>query len=214
MTIEKYEWRKAERNLYPTMKRPSITTIPEQTFLTLTGQGDPNTTAFKEQVAALYAASYAIKMAPKKQLLFPGAFDYTVYPLEGNWTLPDDYQPLTTGIDKQQLIYQIMIKQPAFVTPTVLEQIKPLLGKKVAASLLAHLQLTTVTEGLVGMMLHVGSFDTEAEDFERLDYFLHNAGYQRTEKAHKEIYLSDFRRVDEAKRKTILRVKIAKQPLV
>lgn len=214
MSDEKYEWRKLERDLYPTMKRPSITTVPEQNFLTLTGQGDPNGAAFTEQITALYAVSYAIKMAPKKQLLFPDAFDYTVYPLEGYWTLPEDYRPIASGIDKQQLIYKIMIKQPAFVTPAVLEQVKPLVAKKIAAPLLEQLQLTTVTEGLVGMMLHIGSFDTEAEDFERLDYFLHNVGYQRTEKAHKEIYLSDFRRVEEAKRKTILRVKIAKNPLM
>ncbi|MYV06072.1 GyrI-like domain-containing protein [Furfurilactobacillus milii] len=205
---EKYEWRKAERVIYPTMKRPTITTIPAQTFITLTGQGDPNTAPFGDKVAALYAISYAIKMAPKKNIVFPGAFDYTVYPLEGRWTLPGGYNQPT--IDKTQLLYTIMIKQPAFVDEQVLTQAKTMVKEKVPAELLAAMKLTTVAEGLVGMLLHIGSFDTEQEDFERLDYFLHNEGYERTEKAHKEIYLTDFRRVAEDKRKTLLRVKIAK----
>ncbi|HAT53980.1 MAG TPA: hypothetical protein DCW31_01810 [Lactobacillus sp.] len=208
MDEAKYEWRKEERKLYPTMKRPTITTIPKQTFIMLKGQGDPNGEAFGEKVAALYAISYAIKMAPKKKIIFPGAFDYTVYPLEGRWTLPDGYNQPT--IDKTQLIYTIMIKQPSFVTEAVLTQAKTMVADKVSAQLLNDMTLKTTTEGLVGMLLHIGSFDTEREDFERLEYFLHNEGYERTEKAHKEIYLSDFRRVAEDKRKTLLRVAIAK----
>ncbi|MGV0168013.1 GyrI-like domain-containing protein [Furfurilactobacillus sp. WILCCON 0119] len=209
MANKKHEWRKDERTLYPTMKHPSITTVPAQTMITISGQGNPNSPEFAERVGALFAISYAIKMAPKKGIDFPDAIDYTVYPLEGYWTMPDDF---TGGpIDKEQLVYTIMIKQPAFVTSAVFEQARQLVKDKVPATLLEQLQLTTTTEGLVGMILHVGSFDTEAEDFDRLDYFLKNEGYVRTEYAHKEIYLSDFRRVEEAKRKTLLRVKIAKR---
>ncbi|WP_205946013.1 GyrI-like domain-containing protein, partial [Pediococcus acidilactici] len=53
-----------------------------------------------------------------------------------------------------------------------------------------------------------GSFDTEPESFQKLEQFIDEAGYQRSEKEHTEIYMSDFRRVEEAKRKTILRVAI------
>ncbi|GKT02693.1 GyrI-like domain-containing protein [Furfurilactobacillus entadae] len=209
MANKKHEWRKDERMLYPTMKHPSITTVPAQTMITISGQGNPNSPEFAERVGALFAISYAIKMASKKGIDFPDAIDYTVYPLEGYWTMPDDF---TGGpIDKEQLVYTIMIKQPVFVTSAVFEQARQLVKDKVPETLLEQLQLTTTTEGLVGMILHVGSFDTEVEDFDRLDYFLKNEGYVRTEYAHKEIYLSDFRRVEEAKRKTLLRVKIAKR---
>lgn len=206
MAEPKYEWRKDEREIYPTMKRPTITTIPEQTFITLSGQGNPNRPEFAEQVAALYAISYAIKMAPKKGISFPEAFDYTVYPLEGQWTLPN--KPTGNIFDKDQLIYQMMIKQPHFVNEQVFQTALTLVKAKVAPELLAQLRLVTIKEGLVGMILHIGSFDTESTDFERLDYHLHAEGYQRTHPDHKEIYLSDFRRVAEAKRKTILRVAI------
>ncbi|GAB6093278.1 GyrI-like domain-containing protein [Furfurilactobacillus curtus] len=206
MADPKYEWRKVERKIYPTMKRPTITTIPEQTFITLSGQGNPNSPEFAAQVAALYAVSYAIKMAPKKGLSFTGAFDYTVYPLEGRWTLPN--KPTGEIIDKDQLVYQIMIKQPHFVNEQVFQTALTLVKNKVAPEVLAQVRLVSVTEGLVGMILHVGSFDTEPTDFERLDYYLHAEGYQRMRPDHKEIYLSDFRRVAEAKRKTILRVAI------
>lgn len=42
--------------------------------------------------------------------------------------------------------------------------------------------------------------------FQTLEQFTTRAGYTRTSKVHKEICPSDFRRVPEAKRKTILRV--------
>lgn len=206
---DKYEWRKEEKSIYPSGKKPSIVTLPTQTFITISGQGNPNTEAFGEHIAALYAMSYTIKMAPKKDIHFPGAFDYTVYPLEGFWTLPDGYNK--AEVDKDQLIYKIMLKQPDFVTQAVFDQAFEMAKSKIPVDLQSELRLETIDESEVGMILHVGSFDNEPESFAKLAEFLAAEGYERTSKAHKEIYLSDFRRVAEEKRKTILRVTIKKQ---
>lgn len=206
---EKYVWRTTEKEIYPTKKAPSIVTLTKQTFITIKGSGNPNSEAFGEKITALYAVSYAIRMAPKKNIIFPNAFDYTVYPLEGFWTLPADYH--SESLDKDQLVYRIMIKQPSFVTPNVFKQALALVKTKIKPELFSQLNLETITEGTVGMILHVGSFDNEPDSFKKLTQFLDTQSYQGTSKAHKEIYLSDFRRVAEEKRKTILRVSIIKK---
>ena len=53
--------------------------------------------------------------------------------------------------------------------------------------------------------------DDEPASFAKLTDFIETSGYQRTSMDHKEIYISDFRKVAEAKRKTILRVGIEKK---
>jgi hypothetical protein len=206
---EKYEWRKQEKAIYPTRKKPSIVELSPQNFITITGQGDPNQPEFSRRIAALYAISYTIKMAPKKVINFAGAFDYTVFPLEAFWTLPAGFSGEVKD-HKEMLQYKMMLKQPEFVTPTVFAQAKELAAAKIPTDLVPKLNLETISEGLVAMQLHVGPFDNEPASFAKLQTYLDSAGYRRTSLAHKEIYLSDFRRTAPEKLKTILRVSVAK----
>lgn len=207
--MEKITWRKDEKNIYPLKKTPTIATLPPQNFITITGQGNPNGPEFAAKIQALYPVSYAIRMAPKKGIAFPGAFDYTVYPLEGFWTLPAGHRE--DPLDKDFLQYKIMIKQPSFVTSEIFEQALELAHEKVDPQLLTQLKFETIDEGLVAMILHTGAFDDEPVSFAKLADFIEASGYQRTSMDHKEIYISDFRKVAEAKRKTILRVGIEKE---
>ncbi|MFD0898693.1 GyrI-like domain-containing protein [Loigolactobacillus binensis] len=207
--MAKYEWRKQEKAIYPNRKQPTIVTLGPQNFITLTGHGDPNQPEFSRRVAALYAISYTIKMAPKKGVKFNAAYDYTVFPLEAFWTLPADFSG-DIQTQKHLLVYKIMLKQPNFVTPEVFAQAQAMAAAKLPADLLTELKLETLTEGQVAMQLHVGPFATEAESFAKLASYLANAGYRRTSQAHKEIYLSDFRRTAPEKLKTILRVAVAR----
>lgn len=205
---QKYEWKKVEKEIYPTGKKPIISQLPAQTFITIEGEGNPNEPAFGEKVSALYSLAYAIKMAPKKGIHFPDAFDYAVYPLEGFWSLKDPIED--SPLDKSKLVYKIMLKQPNFVTPEVFAEALKLSEKKVSTLLLNQLQLETVEEGLVGQILHKGSFESEPESFGKLAEYLKENGYQRISKDHKEIYLNDFNRTAVENLKTILRVRIEK----
>lgn len=203
---QKHEWKKAEKEIYPTRKKPMISKIPSQTFITIEGEGNPNEAVFGEKVSALFTLAYTIKMAPKKEIYFPGAFDYAVYPLEGFWSLKDINKE--GELDKSNLIYKIMLKQPSFVTPEVFSEALKMSEKKVSLDLRNQLKLEEIEEGLVGQILHVGSFDSESDSFKRLEEFLEQEGYQRTSKNHKEIYLNDFNKTAVENLKTILRVEI------
>ena len=44
----KHEWRKKEKKLYLPKNRPVLIDVPEQQFLTIEGEGNPNDTIFSE----------------------------------------------------------------------------------------------------------------------------------------------------------------------
>lgn len=60
-------------------------------------------------------------------------------------------------------------------------------------------------DGLFVQALHLGSYDTEAETFQKMESFCQEYGLERLSPTHKEIYLSDPRKVAPEKNKTVLR---------
>ncbi|QBO36828.1 hypothetical protein EQG49_10425 [Periweissella cryptocerci] len=210
---DKYEWRKREADIYWLKATPTITQLPAQKFIMLQGSGNPNDNpVFAAQVAALYAVSYAIKMAPKKGIEFPGAYDYTVYPLEAVWSYASETQGKTkVTLTKDDFSYTLMMKQPDFVDEAVFAQGLALATKKISPELAEQMSFTKIDEGLVAQVLHTGTFDSEAATFAKLDLWLADNGYERTSFTHKEIYLSDPKRVAADKQKTILRVNVIRK---
>ena len=144
-------------------------------------------------------------MMPKSGWTPPDYREYTVFPLEGLWRMaPDDWQP-GGGLDKSKLQYRLMIRQPWFVTPEVVERARESALRKVSAELLARASFETMSDGLSVQMLHVGPYDTEPETFAAMNGFLASHGLKRTDDVHREIYLSDPRRVAPEKNRTTLR---------
>ena len=108
----KLEWRKQEKSLYLPKQKPEIIDVPAMKFITLEGEGNPNSDAFVEVVGALYSVAYAIKMTLKKVENPPKEYqDFTVYPLEGIWDINDEAKKHFTGtINKDDLVYKLMMK--------------------------------------------------------------------------------------------------------
>jgi hypothetical protein len=57
-------------------------------------------------------------------------------------------------------------------------------------------------------MMHLGSYDNEPESFKMMEDFAISKKLNRTSKAHREIYLSDARKVVPEKLKTVLRFQV------
>lgn len=202
----KYEWRKNERDLY-LPKNIQVTEVPKMTFITLSDTGNPNNGEFGIQIQALYSLSYAARMLFKQQ-----GFEYTVYPLEGVWTTIDGSRG--ASLNKSALTYQIMIRQPDQLTKSIFKSLKAATIIKKPNPYLEKAQLITYDEGLSVQTIHVGSFDTEGDTFQEMQIYLdeHHLVKSTTmgEFQHREIYLSDFRRIVPEKRKTLLRYRITK----
>ena len=208
----KYESRKNEKEFYVVKKKPSLTEIPKQNFITITGEGDPNKPEFSERVGALYSIAYPIKMNfkfsfkndPDKQA--PDGFDdFRVFPLEGVWS---SYSKDPTK--KDQFIYTIMIRQPYFVTPDMFDYAIDAAKKKSENPLLDEVKFETLEDGLCVHMLHMGPFDDEPASFEMINEFCEKESLKRIGWEHREIYLSDFRRTKPENLKTILRIQVEK----
>ncbi len=207
---DKYEWRKREKNLYLPKNNPEVVDVPEMKFISLCGDGSPADQKFTEIIGTLYSLAYGIKMLPKKMEVKPnGYFDFTVYPLEGVWDINEDAKKTFTGtVNKEDFVYQIMIRQPNFVDKSFYQNILETVKVKKPNPLLDLVEFKTISEGKCIQMLHLGSYDDEPISFEKMEGFAQDEGFTRMSKVHREIYLSDARKVAPEKLKTVLRFQI------
>lgn len=203
----KFEWRKKEKDLYIPKQKPELVTVPKQKFFMIQGKGDPNQAEFAERVGVLYSLAYAIRMMPRNGYTPEGYFVYTVYPLEGIWDLTEEGRQLDE-LNKDELLYTIMIRQPDFVTNEVVARAFEQVREKKPHPLLEEVTFETVEDGMSLQMLHVGPFENEPQTFEKMEAFLEEQNLERVSLTHREIYLSDVRRVEPAKLKTVLRYRV------
>jgi hypothetical protein len=79
--MQKKDFRKELKHLYePSARDFSVVDVPPMRYLMIDGSGNPNSSKeYKEAIEALYAVSYTLKFASKKEF----GKDYVVPPLEG-----------------------------------------------------------------------------------------------------------------------------------
>ena len=206
----KHEWRKAEKALYIPKPQAELIEIPEHKFITISGEGNPNSESFSEYISALYPMAYGIKMLPKKGDTIPaGYYDFTVYPLEGIWDINDEAKKTYNGIlNKDDLVFKLMIRQPNFVDTAYFEYVQDAIRDKKPYRLLESLKFESITDGRCIQSLHIGPYDNEPISFKKMEAYATKIGVERASKVHREIYLSDFRRTAPEKLKTVLRFKV------
>ena len=188
-------------------QKPELVTVPAQKFLMIEGEGNPNGEEFSERIGVLYSLAYAIRMMPKQGYTPEGYYEYTVYPLEGIWDLTEEGRKLET-LNKDELLYTIMIRQPDFVTEEVVERAFENVRKKKPHQLLDKVTFGLMEDGLSVQMLHIGPYDDEPQSFEMMKEFINNNNLEIVTLKHREIYLSDARKVDPTKFKTVLRYRV------
>ena len=173
--------------------------VPPLRYLMVDGKGDPNRSQeYAQAVEALFTVSYKAKFAVKKG---PQAIDCAVMPLEGLWWA-DDWSAFTTG-DKQNWNWTMMILQPAFVPDDTINEAIAEAGRKKALPALSKLRLEEFAEGRCAQILHIGPFSEEGPTIAKLHRFIEERASLAGK--HHEIYLSDVRRADPTRWKTILR---------
>ncbi len=202
--MKKLDLKKDLKHLYqPSAKAVAVVDVPAMNFLMTNGAGDPNQSkAYADAVEALFAVSYTIKFMVKKS---PLAVDYGVMPLEGLWWA-DDMASFTAS-DKSRWKWTMMIMQPEMVSSELVSAaINDVVKKKglVAAS---KIRFETYVEGTCAQILHIGPFTAEGPTIEKVHAYIDAHGKRRGK--HHEIYLSDIRKADPAKWKTVIRQPMA-----
>jgi hypothetical protein len=110
---KKIEYKKDFKHIYLPKTSPVIIDVAKMPYIMISGSGEQNGEEFARATEALYSITYAVKMSYKSDKVPVGYYEYTVFPLEGIWDLIDKSKPAT---DKNNLKYNIMIRQPDFLT--------------------------------------------------------------------------------------------------
>ncbi|QOV33318.1 GyrI-like domain-containing protein [Streptomyces ferrugineus] len=180
--------------------------IPELHFLAIDGHGDPNTSvAYRHAVEALYAVAYSAKFASKGDL----GRDFVVGPLEGLWWA-DDMDDFLARL-KDNWRWRLLISVPDWITGGMIEDAKDTARTKKKLPAIEDVRSETLHEGTSVQVLHIGPYDDETPILTRLHHEYLPANNLRERGLHHEIYLSDPRRTDPAKLRTVLRQPVEAQ---
>jgi len=204
--VKNVDYKKDFKALYLPPQAPVLIDVPPTLYAVVSGKGDPNDNPeFQAAMQALYSVSYGIKMLPKKGLEPKGYYSYTVFPLEGIWDMDVTGGTPDGLLDKSKFIWDVMIRQPDFVTPELLDMVKEAAAKKKDAVDISGVGLRTIADGLSVQMMHVGPYDAEPASFAKMDRFCQAEVLERTGHTHREIYMSDPRRTAPEKLRTVIR---------
>jgi hypothetical protein len=184
----------------------SIIDVPELSFLSIEGHGDPNASVeYRSAVEALYAVAYGLKFSFKKRAKDP--VDYPVMPLEGLWWVPDMRK--FDLLKKDEWDWEMLILQPPVMTTAAVQEMKAQVGKKRELPALEKVHFLRHNEGLSAQVLHLGPYATEGPTIRGLHDFFESQGYKPIGHHH-ELYLGDPRKTEPSKLKTIIRQPICK----
>lgn len=196
-----YDIKKDRRDLYAPGTEFAVVDVPALPFLMADGHGDPNTAPeYAAVVEALFTTSYAVRALARAQL----GRVHTVGPLEGLWSA-DDLEVFHTR-EKSAWDWTMMVVQPDWITEDLVgEALETARRKKKDLTALERVRFEEFTEGLSVQVLHLGSYDDEAPTIARMHgAFLPTHGLAPRGRHH-EIYLSDPRRTEPSRLRTILR---------
>lgn len=202
-----FDFKKEYKEFYLPKNRPEIVTVPKMNYIAVRGTGNPNAEggSYQQAVGVLYAVAYTLKMSYKGDYKIEGFFEYVVPPLEGFW-----WQDGVNGVNygnKEGFSWISMIRLPDFVTRENFDWAVGEASRKKKLDC-SSAEFLTVEEGLCIQMLHIGPYDDEPASMAMMDRYLQENGYQNDFSAnrfHHEIYLSDPRRTEPVKLKTVLR---------
>lgn len=173
-----------------------IIDVPPLRYLMIDGHGDPNAQEYADAIATIFPVAYKLKFFSKREL----DRDYVVMPLEALWW-SDDMASFTTDRDKSRWDWTALNLVPDWITDEQFADVRA----TVEAPVLDRLRLETLAEGRCVQTLHLGSFDDEGPTLDALHHdFIPGNGLRMTGRHH-EVYLSDIRRTEPAKLRTILR---------
>jgi hypothetical protein len=197
--MKKIDLKKDWKHLYqPSSVHVVQVDVPTMNYLMVDGEGDPNTAqAYANAVEALFMVSYATKFMVKKT----AAIDYGVMPLEGLWWA-DDMSKFSV-VDKSNWKWTMLMLQPDFVPQETIENAIGDVKKKKNPSAIGKIRFEAFCEGKCAQILHVGPFSEEGPTIAKLHQFIDSSSQLRGK--HHEIYLSDIRKANPAKWKTIIR---------
>ena len=207
-----FDFKKEFKEFYLPRAKPEIVNVPKANYIAVRGKGNPNEEdgTYQKAVGILYAVAYTLKMSYKTDYKIDGFFEYVVPPLEGFW-----WQDGIDGVDysdKSSFNWISVIRLPDFITQENFNWAVETASKKKKIDC-SSAEFLTINEGLCIQIMHIGSYDDEPASVKLMDDYLNENGYANDinqSRLHHEIYLSDPRKIEPEKWKTVIRHPIKK----
>ena len=207
-----FDYKKEYKEFYTPKNKPSIVEVPRINYIAVRGTGNPNEENgdYQNTLELLYGIAYTIKMSYKGTYKIEGFFEYVVPPLEGFW-----WQDGITEVDynhKENFKFISLIRLPDFVTKEDFDWAIEEATKKKKRDF-SRIEFFTYDEGLCVQCMHIGSYDDEPATIDLMHKYMEENGYEldiTNDRYHNEIYVSDTRKCDINKLKTVIRHPIKK----
>ena len=207
-----FDFKKEYKEFYMPANKPGIVEVPKMNYVAVRGKGDPNDEngEYQSSIGLLYGIAYTVKMSCKGDHKMEGYFEYVVPPLEGFW-----WQEGIEGMDysrKDRMEFISVIRLPDFVTKEEFDWAVEEATRKKKQDF-SKVEYFTYDEGICVQCMHLGSYDDEPETVEAMHEYMKENGYEldiTDKRYHHEIYLSDPRKTEASKLKTVVRHPIRK----
>ncbi len=182
---------KQHRDEYVARAKPARVEVGPARYLAMPGRGKPGSPEFQAVLQAMYSVAFTIKMTWK----LAGKEDYKICHLEGlHWNDPPGWK--------------LLMRTPEFITDRHLDEAKRRLEQKNKPPEHKEVVLEEIDEGTCAQMLHVGPYEKITETVGVIRRFAAENKISINGPLH-EIYLSDPRRVQPDRLRTIIRMPVA-----
>lgn len=208
-----FDYKKEYKEFYMLKNKPSIVKIPKMNYIAVRGKGNPNDekSEYKDSIGLLYAIAFTIKMSYKGTHKIDGYFEYVVPPLEGFWWQEGNNKAIDYN-RKDEFNFISIIRLPDFVTKADFDLAIEEATKKKKQDF-SKVEFLSYDEGICVQCMHIGSYDNEPVTVNLMHEYMQENGYEldiTDTRYHHEIYLSDPRKCDSSKLKTVIRHPIKK----
>ena len=200
----KIDFKKSLKELYqPNAKEVTLVEVPRMQFLMIDGMGSPgDSEEYNNALNALYPVAFKTKFLSKSK-----GKDYVVPPLEGLWWA-DNMDDFKNG-NREKWKWTMMIMQPNWITQQMIDEAIEITKEKKPelSDLLPKLRVEKYIEGKAAQIMHIGPYSEEGPTIAKIHEFIQEKGgkFNGYEQKHHEIYLSDPRKANPTKMKTIIR---------
>ena len=188
---------KEYKSYYKAGKKSEIVEFDTANYLSIEGKGEPAGEVFVNKVEALYPLAYGIKKICKEQ-----NSDFGVPKLEGLWWVEGNTPALE--VPRSEWCWKLLIRMPEFVTEEMMASVQPEVTKKKKNDVIKEIVFEEITEGKCVQIMHIGPYSTEPETINLLMEFMSQNNLS-VNGLHHEIYLSDPRKTEPSKMKTLIR---------
>ncbi|GAF39586.1 hypothetical protein JCM14202_1453 [Agrilactobacillus composti DSM 18527 = JCM 14202] len=176
--MAKFDYRTIEAQEYSHADEPSVVILNERNYITFKSKGhfDLQDAQFMQQVASMYALADGIRQQAATSNKLAWFKDYVPYPLNSYW-----YEDGS---------YLLLIKQPNFTIPELLDNAKAALVSKFPAALLDDIHFERHAEGVEAQLINHGPVVPDNATFKTLAKFMADNQFQRHFTGHREVYLT------------------------